>query len=152
MDSAPRAVIERLIAALNLRTQAQLAARLGIRPQSIISAIRRGEIPGAWLYRVAYLSGRRVEWLRNGKGPIWHELMVAEAPARPYGAALHRVLAAWEGLDAEGQATVERCAELLRLEHRDIRAHLIRQLKLIEETARVRQSKRARAGRRRLEP
>lgn len=152
MGSAPRAVIERLIAALNLRTQAQLAARLGIRPQSIISAVRRGEIPEAWLYRVAYLSGRRVEWLRTGKGPIWHELVVAEAAARPYGAALQRVLAAWDGLDAEGQTTVERCTALLRLEHPDIRAHLIRQLKLIEETARVREGKRARAGRRRVKP
>lgn len=152
MGSAPRTVIGRLIAALNLRTQAQLAARLGIRPQSIISAIRRGEIPEAWLYRVAYLSGRRVEWLQTGNGSLWHEVVVAEAPPQPYGTALRRVLAAWKGLDAERQAAVERCAELLRLEDRDIRAHLIRQLKLIEETARVRQGKRARASRRPLAP
>jgi hypothetical protein len=151
MGSAPRTVIDRLIAALNLRTQAQLAARLGIRPQSIISAIRRGEIPEAWLYRVAYLSGRRVEWLRTGKGSIWHEV-VAEAPPEPYGPALRRVLTAWKGLDAERQAAVERCAELLSLKDRDIRAHLIRQLKLIEETARVRQGKRASPSRRPVAP
>lgn len=152
MQSEPRAIIERLIVALNLKTQAQLAAKLGVRPQSISSAIRRGEIPGGWLYQVAYLSGRRVEWLQTGKGPTWHEFVVAEAPAQPYGAALHRVLAALGELDAEGQAAVECCAELLRLGHRDIRSHLIHQLKLIKETARARQSKRKKIKRQYVEP
>lgn len=150
MASDPRGIIDRLILALGLKTQAQLAARLEIRPQSINSAINRGEIPEAWLYRVAYLTGRNVEWLRTGKGPIRHGTLIAEAPATAYGsgkgkpAILRRVLEAWGQLDAEEQTAVERCTELLRLEDRDIRAHLINQLKLIEETARVRRAKRAR--------
>ncbi|MDE3036328.1 MAG: helix-turn-helix domain-containing protein, partial [Nitrospirota bacterium] len=43
----PREIVERLIVALGLKTQAQLAGSLEIRPQSIVSAINRGEIPEA---------------------------------------------------------------------------------------------------------
>ena len=150
MDSEPRGIIERLIVALDLKTQAQLAASLEIRPQSIISAMSRGEIPEAWLYRVAYLTGRNVDWLRTGKGPVWHGNVIAEATAPSWGsgrghsAPLRRVLEAWEELDSEEQTAVERCAEALRVGDRDIREHLIAQLKLIEETVQMRRAKRAR--------
>lgn len=135
--------------AMGVLTQAQLAAGLEIRPQSIISAVSRGEIPEAWLYRVAYQTGRKIEWLRTGKGPIWREEVIAEAPAPSYGkgsgaSAVRRVLEAWQELGPEEQAAVERCAALLGLEDRDIRAHLINQLKLIAETASVRRAKRTR--------
>lgn len=150
MSSGPHGIVERLMAALDLKTQAQLAAGLGIRPQSIISAISRGEIPEAWLYRVAYLTGRSVEWLRTGKGSVWHGSVVAEAPAPAYGsggdysAPLRRVVEAWGVLDSEERATVERCVDALRVGDRDIREHLITQLKLIEETVHMRRAKRSR--------
>jgi len=150
MDSDPRGIIERLIIALDLKTQAQLAASLEIKPQSVISAMNRGEVPEAWLYRVAYLTGRSVGWLRTGKGPAWHGTDIAEATAPSYGsgrgqsAPLRRVLETWEELDSEEQAAVERCAEALRIGDRDIREHLIAQLKLIEETVQTRRAKRAR--------
>ncbi len=153
MDSEPHGIVERLLVALDLKTQSQLAATLAIRPQSIISAINRGEIPEAWLYRVAYLTGRNVEWLRTGKGPVWHGNVVAEGTAPSYvsargqSAPLLRVLRAWGELDTEEQATVERCAEVLRIGDRDIREHLITQLKLIEETVQRRRAKRARRRR-----
>ena len=150
MDLDQRGIIDRLIVALDLKTQVELAAVLEIRPQSIISAISRGEIPEAWLYRVAYLTGRSVDWLETGKGPAWHGNAMAEAMAPSYGggkgrsAPLRRVLEAWEELDSEEQATVERCAEALRIGDRDVREHLIAQLKLIEETVQMRRAKRAR--------
>jgi hypothetical protein len=145
--SEPRGIIDRLLIALGLTTQVQLAASLEIRPQSIVSAMGRGEIPEAWLYRVAYTTGRSVEWLRSGKGPVWHSLVAAEA-SRPYGldkgesAALRQMLEGWEELDDEEQATVRRCVEVLRVGDRDIREHLIAQLKLIEETVQRRKARR----------
>jgi hypothetical protein len=150
MDSESRGIIERLLAALDLKTQTQLAASLEIKPQSIISAMSRGEIPEAWLYRVAYLTGRNVDWLRTGKGPVWHGNVTAEVTSPLYGggrghsAPLRRVLEAWEELDSEERVTVERCTEALRVGDRDIREHLIAQLKLIEEAIHARQAKRAR--------
>ncbi len=150
MDSEPREIIERLIVALDLKTQARLAASLEIKPQSIISAMSRGEIPDAWLYRVAYLTKRSVDWLRTGKGPVWHGNVTAETTSSLYGggkghsAPLRHVLEAWEDLDSEERVTVERCAEALRIGDRDIREHLITQLKLIEETVQMRRAKRAR--------
>jgi hypothetical protein len=150
MDSEPRGTIERLMIALDLKTQAQLAAGLEIKPQSIISAMGRGEIPDAWLYRVAYLTGRNVDWLRTGRGPVWHGNVTAESTSPLYGggkghaAPLRRVLEAWEDLDSEERVAVERCAEALRIGDRDIREHLIAQLKLIEETIQMRRAKRAR--------
>jgi hypothetical protein len=54
------------------------------------------------------------------------------------------VLEAWEELDSEERVTVERCAEALRIGDRDIREHLIAQLKLIEETVQGRRAKRVR--------
>jgi hypothetical protein len=144
----PKGIIERLMTALGLQTQTQLASSLDIRPQSIVSAVKRGDIPEAWLYRVAYRTGRSFEWLRTGKGPIWRENVIAEAPAA-YGrtgapVALRRILEVWQELGIEEQTAVQRCAELLGLEDRDIRAHLVNQLKLIAETASVRRAKRSR--------
>lgn len=150
MASDPRGIIERLLLALGLKTQAQLAAALEIRPQSVISAIGRGEIPEAWLYRVAYRTGRNVEWLQTGKGPVRQENVIGEGTVPSYGnrgdqsAALRQVLDAWQELDEEERDTVERCAQVLRIGDRDIREHLIAQLKLIEETVQRRRAKRGR--------
>lgn len=148
MSQEPREIIERLIVALDLKTQAQLAAGLEIKPQSIVSAVNRGEIPEAWLYRVAYRTGRSVEWLRTGKGPAWQGAHVAEAPAPAYGdkgqpEMLHRVNQAWDHMDADARAMVLRCAEILRSVDRDLREHLIAQVKLIDEMAQARRAKRA---------
>ncbi|TAJ10162.1 MAG: hypothetical protein EPO61_03245 [Nitrospirae bacterium] len=145
----PREIVERLMVALGLKTQAQLAGSLEIRPQSIVSAINRGEIPDAWLYRVAYQTGRSVEWLRTGKGPAWQGVHVAEAPAPAYGgdkrqsAMSQQLNGTWDKLDAEEQAAVLRCAEIFRQADREIREHLIAQLKLIDEMAQARRAKRA---------
>ncbi len=154
MRSEPREIIDRLLQALNLKTQAQLAVSLEIRPQSIVSAVRRGAIPEGWLYRVAYLTGRHVEWLRTGKGPIWQADVAAETSPAGYGAGripdatVRRLVEVWEELDAEEQASLKRCAEILRVGDRDVREHLIGQLKLMEEAVQLRRRKRSRLRRR----
>lgn len=33
----------------------------------------KGKIPDSWLYKVAYQTGRRVEWLQTGQGPEFAE-------------------------------------------------------------------------------
>lgn len=148
MPREPYATIDRLLAALRVKTQAQLAAGLQIRPQSIVSAVNRKEIPEAWLYRVAYLTGRNVEWLRTGRGPVWREPVASEEGPPAYGmmksapASLRRLLEVWDELDEQEQATVVRLVEALRLGDREIRDHLIREMKLIEESLRARRTKR----------
>lgn len=152
MRADPREIVERLIEALGLKTQAQLAGSLDIRPQSIVSAVNRGEIPDAWLYRVAYRTGRSVEWLRTGRGSVWRGAHVAEAPAPIYGdkrpSAMSRsMIETWAKLDAEEQAVVQRCADIVRHADRAVREHLLAQLKLIDEMAQARRAMRARPKR-----
>ncbi len=153
MGAGTRDIVERLIAALGLTTQAQLAASLEIKPQSIVSALNREEIPEAWLYRVAYRTGRSVEWLRTGRGPAWQGTHVAEASVPGYGgekkrsAMAQQLNEAWDQLGAEEQAAVVRCAEILRTADRDLHDHLIAELKLMEKMTRVFPAKRSRSKR-----
>ena len=146
MRQEPREIIERLMAALELKTQAQLAASLEIRPQSIVSALNRGEVPEAWLYRVAYRTGRSIEWLRTGKGPAWHGALLAEAPAPAYGdqrqaEMRQQVMQAWDALEVDERRIVLRCIEILQGADQDLRGHLIAQLKFIDEMAQTRRGK-----------
>lgn len=147
-DTAARHIIDRLLTSLELKTQAQLAARLDIRPQSIISAIHRGEIPAAWLYKAAYLTGRSVEWLRTGKGTAWHGMAIAEGRSAPYGSGksfqepLLKLLEGWERLDGAKRAALLRCLSVLEHGDPDLGEHLIAQSKLIEETMERRRTKR----------
>ena len=146
MGSGPREMIRRLLVALGLKTQAQLSASLGIKPQSIISAVKRGEIPDAWLYRTAYATGRSVGWLRTGRGPAWQDKVVSEPPPPPYSTgsggseALDDLVEIWKDLDDKERATVRRCAEALRFGAEDIRDHVIGEMKLIQEAVRRRRS------------
>ncbi|MBM4133737.1 MAG: bacteriophage CI repressor [Nitrospira sp.] len=152
MPQEPRDIIDRLIVALDLKTQAQLAASLEIRPQSIVSALNRGEVPEAWLYRVAYRTGRSIEWLKTGKGPAWHGALLAEPPAPAYGdksqpEMWQRVSQAWAHMDADERGLLLRCVEILNGSEHDLREHLIAQVKLIDEMAQARRTKRARPKR-----
>ncbi len=139
MRSNPRDIIRRLMSALAVSTQVQLSGRLGIKPQSIISAVKRGEIPEAWLYRVAYSTGKSVEWLRTGRGPAWQAKVVSEPRAPRYGDGrgladtYSDLMSIWNELDLEERTTVRRCAEALRAGNRDMRELVIREMKLVEE-------------------
>lgn len=61
------------MSALAVKTQADLAAKLDTSQPAIAMAIQREKIPDVWLYKVAYQTGRRVEWLRTGEGPEFAE-------------------------------------------------------------------------------
>ncbi len=127
------------MSALAVSTQVQLSGRLGIKPQSIVSAEKRGEIPEAWLYRVAYSTGKSIEWLRTGRGPVWQAKVVSEPTAPRYGdrrglaETSSDLMSLWNELDLEERTTVRRCAEALRAGNRDMRELVIRQMKLVEE-------------------
>jgi hypothetical protein len=68
MNSQPLEIINRLRLSLSVSTLAELARLLDVSPQAINGAIRKRQIPEAWLYKVAYITGRRVEWLQSGHG------------------------------------------------------------------------------------
>lgn len=59
--------------AAGVNTQAQLAAALDISQAAVAQALGKDKIPDVWLYKVAYQTGRRVEWLRTGEGPEFAE-------------------------------------------------------------------------------
>ncbi|MDE3034990.1 MAG: hypothetical protein KGJ14_03365, partial [Nitrospirota bacterium] len=88
-----------------------------------------------------------------GKGSALHGALLAEAPALIYGgdkrrsAMSQQLSKTWATLDAEEQAAVLRCAEIFRQADREIREHLIAQLKLIDEMTQARQVKRSRPKR-----
>ncbi|MGD8961049.1 MAG: helix-turn-helix domain-containing protein [Desulfobacterales bacterium] len=62
-------VIARLKAALNVKSDGQLAKYLGITRQNIGAARKRDDVPPGWIYKVAELSGCSMDWLRFGQGP-----------------------------------------------------------------------------------
>ncbi len=73
--------------ALGVTTQAALAAELGVTPSSVTDAARRKQVPETWIYKVAYRSGVRAEWLQTGRGakrPAAQVQVIAES-AEEYG-------------------------------------------------------------------
>jgi len=62
-------IIDRLKEALHVRSDGQLANRLGISRQNIGAARKGDDVPPGWVYRVAELSGCSMDWLRFGQGP-----------------------------------------------------------------------------------
>ena len=62
-------VISRLKAALDVKSDGQLAKYLGITRQNIGAARKRDDVPPGWVYKVAELSGCSMDWLRFGQGP-----------------------------------------------------------------------------------
>lgn len=71
-------IIERFKRSFGVNTQTALAKMLDLTPSSITDALRREEIPDVWLYKVAYRTGRRVEWLQSGQGPEFADAISKE--------------------------------------------------------------------------
>jgi Bacteriophage CI repressor helix-turn-helix domain len=74
-----RDIIERLQRSLGFTSLAALARELEIDPSAINAAIRQKRLPDVWLYKVAYRTGRRVEWLRSGEGPEFASIAAEES-------------------------------------------------------------------------
>lgn len=61
--------LERIHCSAGTRTQAQLAAFLGIRQSSISDGKKRQFIPAEWLLRLLRLKGINPDWILTGRGP-----------------------------------------------------------------------------------
>ncbi|WP_319543194.1 helix-turn-helix domain-containing protein [uncultured Pseudodesulfovibrio sp.] len=60
------AVVRRLVKASGVKNAAALADMLGISPQAISSAKKKGKIPLTWIEQVAEKSGQSLDWLLYG--------------------------------------------------------------------------------------
>ena len=119
-------ILRRLMVCLGVSTKSALAKRLEIVPSAVTDAIRKSKIPDVWLYRVAYETGAKLEWLRTGEGTQnMKEVMVAESQA-VYAASL-------DTLDEEIRTAVKRLITAMSSGDELIRSHLIGQLRLVEE-------------------
>lgn len=60
----------RLLTASASKNDSELARALGIKPQSVNGARKRGEIPPAWIQSCAEKTGISSDWLFFGRGPM----------------------------------------------------------------------------------
>ena len=64
------ATLQRLMLSLNATSDAELARALGITPQSVSGARKRGEVPPAWIQECAAETNVNAHWLFFGSGPM----------------------------------------------------------------------------------
>lgn len=81
MSTQARTIIDRLGVAVGSPTLADLARFLDISPPAINAAIRKCQVPDLWIYKVAVLTGYRVEWLRDGAEPRQYVELLKDAAA-----------------------------------------------------------------------
>ena len=62
-------IIDRLQRATGSSSKRALAKFLDISPSNVNQAEERDTVPDLWIYKVAVLTGYRVEWLRDGAEP-----------------------------------------------------------------------------------
>ncbi|MEZ7197050.1 helix-turn-helix domain-containing protein [Pseudodesulfovibrio karagichevae] len=84
VTEADRALFEermgRIMKELGVRTQVQLAEKIGVRQSSISDAKRRGSIPSDWLLRIWNETGVSPAWILDGDG-CGHKFAVASDKA-----------------------------------------------------------------------
>lgn len=68
-----RDVFERLLTATRSRSDADLARKLGIKPQSVFQAKKKQAIPAQWLLDVARKNGISVDWMISGRGHMFRD-------------------------------------------------------------------------------
>lgn len=143
--SKDRETIDRLVKATGCQNKSDLARYLEITPQRITEAMGRGKISEAWFYKIAYRTGRRVEWLRTGQGPEFLDEAAAEEVEFGRSALVRELTEAMDHLDEEEQAAIRRAVEILKTGPLDVRQHLMGQLKLLARMAPKPPGKKARA-------
>lgn len=62
--------LNRIMQALNVNTDSELARKLGIKPPSVASARKRLQIPTGWIENVSVLANVSTDWLFFGRGPM----------------------------------------------------------------------------------
>ena len=78
-------VYERLLLASGTKNDSELARVLGISPQSVNGARKRGEIPPGWVQAYAEISRVSCDWIFFGRGPMRFPEDVKEDPVIPSG-------------------------------------------------------------------
>lgn len=68
MLNDPNAIIDRLLQGAGLNKDRQLAQELGVSPQAISQARRKGKIPDRWILQLASRYQLSPEWIFNGQG------------------------------------------------------------------------------------
>lgn len=80
-SSQVRDLIDRLRVATSADSSLALARTLDVAPTMISRAIRQRQVPDLWLYKVAVLTGYRVDWLRDGTEPRQYVELLKDAAA-----------------------------------------------------------------------
>ena len=62
-------VLDRLLQGAGLRRDSQLADLLGVTPQAVSQARRKGRVPDGWVLRLASRFGLSTDWIYFGRGP-----------------------------------------------------------------------------------
>ena len=71
---AARDEYSRILVALGLRTQVEVAALLGVRQSSISDALRRNDpagVPAGWKLRLLETRELNPHWIQTGEGPMY---------------------------------------------------------------------------------
>jgi len=74
------AVFERLLFVTKAKTDSALARTLNIKPQSVVAARKRRQIPPGWLVTVAQEFNVTTDWLFFGTGPMRSVSVPPETP------------------------------------------------------------------------
>lgn len=67
-DAEYEAILERMLSTIDGRTDSSLARAIGVTPQSISDAKKKGKIPPAWAIALAELNQVSLDWLWFGRG------------------------------------------------------------------------------------
>ncbi len=82
MNNATPETLDRLLQGAGLRRDSQLAELLGVSPQAVSQARRKGRIPDGWVLKVAAQFGLSTDWIFFGKEPGSAPQAVETAPGR----------------------------------------------------------------------
>lgn len=81
MNSATPETLDRLLQGAGLRRDSQLAELLGVSPQAVSQARRKGRIPDGWVLKVAAQFGLSTDWIFFGREPGTGVVPASEAHA-----------------------------------------------------------------------
>ena len=85
MNSATPETLDRLLQGAGLRRDSQLAELLGVSPQAVSQARRKGRIPDGWVLKVAEKFGLSTDWIFFGREPGQASAPAAESRREPDG-------------------------------------------------------------------